>query len=234
MSLNGWISLHRQMIEWEWYTDANTCRVFLHCLLKANHTEKTWRGIAIKRGQFLSSYDSIASELKLTRQKVRTSIGKLKVTNEITIVSNPQSTMFTVVQYDKYQTATGEATNDQPTINQRITNKQPTDNQRVTTTNNDNNVNNDNKVNKVTKRFVKPDLKSVSAYMSERNCIDSDQQADKFLNYYDSNGWKVGRNPMKDWKAAVRNWLGNNKPIKSNGFHSGDKFDLSNDMSGLL
>lgn len=54
-----------------------------------------------------------------------------------------------------------------------------------------------------TNRFVKPTVEEIKAYCEERkNSVD----AEKFLNYYESNGWKVGKNPMKDWKAAVRTW----------------------------
>lgn len=54
-----------------------------------------------------------------------------------------------------------------------------------------------------TKRFVKPTLEEVKAYCRERmNMVD----AEKFMNYYESNGWKVGKNPMKDWKATIRTW----------------------------
>lgn len=53
------------------------------------------------------------------------------------------------------------------------------------------------------RRFVKPDVTEVRAYCVERgNRVD----AQKFVDYYESNGWRVGRNPMKDWKAAVRTW----------------------------
>ena len=53
------------------------------------------------------------------------------------------------------------------------------------------------------KRFAKPTVEDVSDYCKERgNSVDSL----KFFDYYSSNGWKVGKNPMKDWKAAVRNW----------------------------
>ena len=52
-------------------------------------------------------------------------------------------------------------------------------------------------------RFVRPTLEEVEAYCRERgNSI----SAQGFLNYYDSNGWRVGKSPMKDWKAAVRTW----------------------------
>lgn len=53
------------------------------------------------------------------------------------------------------------------------------------------------------KRFEKPTLSEVKAYCIERgNKVD----AQHFYDYYESNGWKVGKNSMKDWKAAVRTW----------------------------
>lgn len=60
-----------------------------------------------------------------------------------------------------------------------------------------------NKEVKKRKKFIKPILEEIKTYCSERkNSVD----ADKFINYYDSNGWKVGRNPMKSWQAAIRTW----------------------------
>ena len=51
--------------------------------------------------------------------------------------------------------------------------------------------------------FKKPTIDEVRAYCRERmNMVD----ADKWYDYYTSNGWKVGKNPMKNWKAAVRTW----------------------------
>ena len=47
---DGWVKLHRQLLDWEWYTDINTKVVFLHCLIKANWEDKRWRGVVIKRG----------------------------------------------------------------------------------------------------------------------------------------------------------------------------------------
>ena len=53
------------------------------------------------------------------------------------------------------------------------------------------------------KRFTPPTPEEVMDYAFEKGLsID----AEKFCDYYESNGWKVGRNPMKDWRAAVRNW----------------------------
>ncbi len=54
-----------------------------------------------------------------------------------------------------------------------------------------------------TKRFTKPTLEEVKNYCNERN---NKINAEYFIDYYEANGWKVGKNSMKDWKAAIRNW----------------------------
>ena len=117
----GWIKLHRGLLEWEWYDDVNVMRVFLHCLLKANHADRRYRGNVVKRGTFLTGRDLLSIETGLTVQQVRTSLDKLKSTNELTIKSSRQGTVIEVVNYDKYQAVTNESTNEQPTSNQQVT-----------------------------------------------------------------------------------------------------------------
>ena len=57
-------------------------------------------------------------------------------------------------------------------------------------------------------RFIPPTQSEVEAYCRERgNSVD----AQHFVDYYEANGWRVGRNPMKDWRAAVRTWESNRK-----------------------
>lgn len=61
------------------------------------------------------------------------------------------------------------------------------------------------------KRFIKPSVKDIADYCNNNNYnID----AERFYDYYESKGWKVGKAPMKDWKAAVRMWSRNNKDQK--------------------
>ena len=54
-----------------------------------------------------------------------------------------------------------------------------------------------------TKKFVKPSIEEIKAYCIER---ENDIDAGYFFDYYESKGWQIGKNPMKDWKAAVRTW----------------------------
>ena len=53
------------------------------------------------------------------------------------------------------------------------------------------------------KRFTPPTVDEVKAYCQERN---NNVDAERFIDYYSSKGWIVGKSPMKDWKATVRNW----------------------------
>lgn len=56
---------------------------------------------------------------------------------------------------------------------------------------------------KTQKRFSKPTLSEISEYCNERK---NNVNPEDFFSYYEANGWKVGKNSMKDWKAAVRYW----------------------------
>lgn len=69
------------------------------------------------------------------------------------------------------------------------------------------------KRNVTPKRFTKPTIKQVSEYCKERK---NNINAEQFYDHYESVGWKVGKNPMKDWKASVRTWerRNNNQPKK--------------------
>jgi hypothetical protein len=119
--MSGWIKLHRQILEWEWYSDNNCFRLFVHLLLKANHKERRFKGIELEVGTIVTSRDLLARETGLTGQQIRTALNKLILTNEITSVSSSQGTIIQVVNYEKYQVLTNEITNEQPTNNQRIT-----------------------------------------------------------------------------------------------------------------
>ena len=57
--------------------------------------------------------------------------------------------------------------------------------------------------NKKVKRFVSPSVEDVREYCRERgNSVDPEE----FVDFYTAKGWVVGKSPMKDWKAAVRQW----------------------------
>lgn len=126
---NGWIKLHRKILDWEWFTSPSTLQLFIYLLLRANKEDKKWRGILIKRGQLVTSVATISEETKLSTQQVRTSLNRLKSTNEITSKTTNRFTLVTVCKYESYQLY-DEAEQQtkqqalQQTNNKQITNKQ--------------------------------------------------------------------------------------------------------------
>jgi len=67
-------------------------------------------------------------------------------------------------------------------------------------------------VKKETTRFTKPTQDQIREYMLEQRMND---ESERFYNYYEAVGWKVGRNPMKNWKAAVITWKKNQQPVQT-------------------
>ena len=115
---------------WEWYKDATTSRVFIHLLITTNFKPSKYKGHSLSAGQHVIGRKALAESLALSEQQIRTSLNKLKSTNEITIKATNKFSICTIVKWDEYQVK-------QPTkpqqINQQSTNNQPTSNQQVTT-----------------------------------------------------------------------------------------------------
>jgi len=132
---NGFIKLNRSILEWEWWDDQNTFRLWMTILLLANWKEKKWHGKVIPRGSFWTSIASLAKKSGLSEQQTRTALDKLISTGEVTSESTNEGRLVTVVNYDVYQTvdstptseSTSEITGKQQTSNKRL-------NKRVTTT----------------------------------------------------------------------------------------------------
>ena len=87
-----------------------------------------------------------------------------------------------------------------------------------------------------TKKFTPPLVVDIHSYMMERSLtsLQAVTESDKFFDFYSSKGWMVGKNKMKDWKAAVRNWLKNYKPQQSTGGVDMDSTDWIKDTGGVL
>lgn len=122
---NEFIKIYRKMLNWEWYTDVNTTKLFLHCLLKANWKAGRWHGYKYERGQFITSLPSLAKETGLTVMQVRTALKHLKLTGEITDWHDHRIRIITVVCYDEYQQVNRQnnrlVTDSQQTANRPLT-----------------------------------------------------------------------------------------------------------------
>jgi hypothetical protein len=130
--MNGWIKLHRQFLQWEWFSDPHVLSVFVYLLLQANHKDGKWRGHGVLAGQHITSNEIISSHTGLSVQMVRTALRKLKSTGEITMVSTNKFTLVTVVKWAFYQGGVDDSNtqnNNQTTGNQQTDSTQTTDEQ---------------------------------------------------------------------------------------------------------
>lgn len=223
--MKGYIKIHRKFRDWEWYSEPVVKDVFLHLLITASWEDSRYKGHEIKAGQTIITVSGLASELGVSTRQVRTAIEKLESTGEITRKTTNRFTVVTVENWSLYQADYDDddkqMTNKRQTDGKQMTNGWQTDDKRTlykeykkTRIQENNNsartrVSHGDGVSK----FVKPTLQEVKAYCIERG---NDVDPERFINHYEANGWMVGRNKMKDWRAAVRNWE-RNRASKSAG-----------------
>ena len=124
--MSGWIKLHRSTTEWEWYSDHNTTRLFIHLLIKANHKDGKWQGAEIPRGSLITGVDSLRLQTGLTASQIRTSLKKLKKTGEIAIKTTNKYSIIEVKKWKEHQVD-----------DKQVTNKSQTDDKQIATNKND-------------------------------------------------------------------------------------------------
>ena len=217
----GFIKLHRKMIEWEWYQDANVFRLFVHFILKANHKDKKWQGIIIKRGSFITGYDVLSKELGLTKRQIRTAITKLKTTGEVSHQPNNRFSVVTLTNYDDYQVrelieSKAKSLHKSGRGHSEVTQATPTKNdkneKKDTLSRETSEFGNISVISPFTNKPQPPTAELVSNLAQKENL-----NLNNFFNHYESNGWMVGVNPMENWIAAARKWSANeNEKTKKN------------------
>ena len=234
---DGWIYLHKKMLNWGWYSDNNTKSVFLDFLLTASYEDTIWRGIPIKRGQVITGRNKLSQRLGINVQSLRTAIKRLKSTNEITTKSTNKYTIITVVNYDKYQTKKNELTHKSTN---KLTNNQPTTNQQLTTSNKYNKYNKDNKernkkeiltLQTPTNKFDKLDTLSevVLKEIADQYAVPISfvmSKLDDLTNWHDSNPQK---NYYKNYLSALKNWVKRDSiKIKEKQYERNSKISIIN------
>jgi hypothetical protein len=212
------IKLYDKILQWEWYSDINTFRLFIHLLLKANYKDLKFEGQTILRGQLVTSLPKLASQTGLSVRQVRVSLDKLKLTGELTDKSFNRYRVITVVKYDQYQAVdrqndrqmTGELSAKRQADDRQMTGRWQADDRQMTASIDNieyiedvEQIEQIDRERKTAKRFIPPSRDELEIFCLE-NGLSID--VDRFLNYYTANGWMVGRNKMKDWQATVRNW----------------------------
>lgn len=217
--LNGFIKLHRRLLEWGWYQDSAVKAVYLHLLLTAAFKEGEWMGEKVERGQVITGMQKLADELGLSRQQVRTAINKLKKTNEITTKSTNKYTVVTIKKWEEYQNGEESTEGEEPTQNHQKTIKEP----HLNKDNNKENVNNEKNINSGLldgKVIIKFPLKDGSEYFVTEKMvrlwqeiyknIDVFRELKKMLLWTEANPDK--KKTKKTIMRFINGWLSRPKP----------------------
>lgn len=203
----GYIRLYRSLIDWKFYGDPIAMALWVHILLEANWQEKWWRGIQIDRGSFITSEVKLAEELQISRNTVRKWLKRFESDGQISIESTNKFTRINVINYSNFQDQ--EAEREHQDEHQS---EQQSEHQGEHQSEHNIKKKRNKEINTNTKRFSVPNIEEVRQYITENHL---NVNADRFYDYYSANGWKVGRSPMKDWRASCRYWSRNEtKPTK--------------------
>lgn len=196
----GWVKTYRSLTDhWVWQDKPfSKGQAWMDLLLMVNHSEKKilidGKLENVERGQTVSSIRKLCDRWGWSNTKVKNFLKMLENDSMIHVKSDTKKTVITIVNYSVYQ----DSENEKTTLKRQSSD---TETSQKHTNKNDKNDKNEKKSN--IKRFTPPTYEQVSSYCKERN---NTVDADVFIDFYESKGWMVGKNRMKDWKAAVRNW----------------------------
>ena len=194
--MEGWVRLHRKLIKSDVFENEKLLKVFVWCLIKATrHSKEQVVGankINLLPGQFVTGRRKAAMELGMKESTANNYLKRLEAMQMIHLNCNNKFTVVTVDNYSFYQ-------DDSKKVDKNLTeNEQKVDTNKKVKKEKNNNI----------CRFTPPTLEEVQLYCGERN---NGIDAQRFIDFYSSKGWKVGNTKMKDWKAAIRTWENRNK-----------------------
>ena len=214
----GWIKLHRELTDhWLWDEKPfDRKSAWVDLLLMANHEgKKVMLGselIDVERGGLITSEVKLADRWGWSRTKVRRFLEMLENDSMIVVKKDNKKTVLNIENFSFFQDADSEKEQ------QKNIKKTSEEHQKNTNQNEKECIKNEEEYmcgdKPQRKNFIPPTLEDVSGYCQEKGYrIDPE----RFIDYYTSNGWKVGKNKMKDWKSAVRNWARGSKKKDGDG-----------------
>ncbi|MCM1529987.1 MAG: hypothetical protein NC093_08345 [Alistipes sp.] len=216
----GYIRLGRNFMDWRWYSDGNTVRLFLHLLMSCNFEEREFQDITVRRGQRLASLTKLADELNLTVRQIRTAFEHLEKTGDVTRSSSGKFTIVTVNSYDDFILPTNRCQDDdKETTGQR----QANDNNEINIINN-NNYKKDEKGAPASPVQAEKSSPSPEADKTAQDRLISDYGRENVLDYQKRvQDWMAakGISHIADFWGTVARWMKQDnvaKPKLSDGF----------------
>lgn len=202
----GFIKLSRKLQNWRWYSNSNLVHLWIELLFRASYAPREYNGKPLDRGQCVITYPSLAKSTGISIQTLRTCLGKLKSTGELTVKLTAKYSIVTIVNYNEYQMRKQRHQQAYQQSNQQSTNSLGQDS-----------ISND-LLKKERKNIYPEHMKDlpISIATYER-CYelygqeDTDEQACMALDYIKATG-----KTYKDYDAFFRNWMRRSKNGRNN------------------
>jgi len=180
-------------------------KIWFYLVNRVNHKDNK----LFKRGEGLISYNEIMKATKSSKRVVERCVTWLEAETMLVRVRTTRGRKSFIVNYDKFQVQNNYKVTDE--VTDAVTLRGVEGESKGFPINK-------NEITKERKKrergvFTPPTISAVEEYIAaEEYLVD----AERFINFYQSNGWKVGKNKMKDWKAAIRGWESRDNPKGKN------------------
>ena len=195
MNEQGFIVIHRKILEWKYAQFPAAVTIWVHLLAMANWKPGYFLGEEIPRGSLATSVGALAKRTGLSESTIRRWLKKFENEGQIVRRVTNRCTIIKINNYAAFQDLPDDGVNNQMTG--QMTGQMTPNRTRIT-------KKQSNKETRERGNFVPPTLEEVRAYVSENMLI---VNPDLFYDHYAANGWTIGgKGKMKDWQAAVRNW----------------------------
>ena len=199
----GWVCVYRSLADHWIYQDESFLKIWVTMLFKANHETKStlFNGtlITVERGQFVFGRDKFSAETSIPVSKIRRALKLLENDRIISQQNYSKYSIITITNYKDHQNINQQKSQQK---SQQTTSKLPANDQQTTTSKQLNNLT----IKQVSNRaFAKPThTELVEAFTGKVE--NPDHEADRFINFYESKGWMIGKTKMKSWQHAAAGW----------------------------
>lgn len=208
----GWIKLQRDIMDHWIAQDNEYLAVWVRMLAEANFSDRktviNGALVEVKRGQLVFGLESYSEKTGVSVRRLRKLLELLESDSMIDRQKSNKFSLISIVNYAKHQDDDRQkAGESQADDKQAASEGQAKGNTKRKKELKECEEGNKFSIEKSGK-FIQPTKQDVWKYMYEIG-KGSETEAEKFVDHYTANGWKVGKNPMKNWEASVRNWTKN-------------------------
>ena len=199
-----WIKLHRKSIKSAVFQDPHTWRLWTWLLMEANwERRQLLTGEWLEPGELIIGQQKVANELEMSYKQLRNRLQQLSKCGNLVTKRASNGTHITICNWATYQDSdnTKGRAKGEPGANQGRAKGEPGATEEEVKK--ERSKEGKNNKGSQARRFVPPSVNEVSSYCNQRsNHVDASQ----FVDHYEARGWMIGKNKMRDWKAAVRTW----------------------------